>query len=561
MTKRGRSLSFERPRTLSSLEDELLQLKGVEAEGSDLTEHRHEAIVFKTLQSREFVSPWLNVDTVTRSLMEINRIKGLAARRQVLADTLRCCVVSDFVPEAGHDEELFEFTSDLDHRSICVISQRHCDSSQLTISSRKESVETPSAHDLDLTLQSYSDAYSTEDFFSQFVYAEDGSVDMRDVSVVTKTVPWFDDFSETVSVPDISKVQGVVGSRFARLKHAYEQLSLRATSVQSHKWTQTVHEKLGVLKRNFPRGIVGSRALAHPEDPRLIRQLIVKQTDKTAHHMMAHKVVEGDEKEELAKALEDLGPRESKYAPIPDMKRVWSGLPRVHWVDRNRLVANMAQAEHESTNEMAPWSLYEVRTFLERLAVHGKSFKRIATALPDKTEKDCVDFYYRFKIHLGMKQIVGAASQGRQSADKKLAPVNHKALIDQAVEELGEFIGSGHLCSLKQLERFSLLKLEAVSTASVKVYGRLADGDESPRRERRNAIIDVISTVIAKGHPVPPQLGLLIESAVSTPAPSPAPMYIVPAPPLRRLSLTVIKTDVTVVLPPPDRLLQQHNTI
>jgi hypothetical protein len=388
---------------------------------------------------------------------------------------------------------------------------------------------------------------------------------MRDVSVLTKTIPWFDEFSESVAVPDLSKLRRVLRTRFARLKQAYEQLSQRAAVVHTHKASQTVQERLSVLKRNFPRGIVGDRALANPHDPRLIKQLIVKQADKGAHHMMAHKQSEADEKKELEKALEDLGPRESKYAPIPDMKRVWSGLPRVHFLDNNRRVSNMAQAEHEATDEMAPWSLYEVRTFLERLAVHGKSFKRIATALPEKTERDCVDFYYRFKVHLGMKQIVGAASQGRQNAEKKATvPINHKALIDQAMDELAEFfkgVENPYICSLKQLEHFNLVKLPTLPDQPEKVYGRLAEGDESPRRERRNAIIDVISTVIAKGHPVPPQLGLLIESATSTPTQTPAPTYFAPVAPVRRLSLSVIKTDVTVILPPPERLLHQHNTI
>jgi hypothetical protein len=261
----------------------------------------------------------------------------------------------------------------------------------------------------------------------------------------------------------------------------------------------------------------------------------------------------------------------SKYAPIPDMKRVWSSLPRVHYHNSNRVVEQMAHSEHEFSNEMTPWNVGEVRIFLERLAMYGRNFKRISANLPDKTEKDCVEFYYRFKIHLNMKQIVSAGNQSRLRNNADASAVqNYRVLVDQAIEDLEEFLtasDSSHVGGRRMLEKWNIEKTPEMRPVD-KVYGRDAD-PESPRRERRNAIIDVLVSVISKGHSIPPQLALLVEStsSVTTPAILSPPSLILATPPVpqRKLSLSMVQTAVTVLqinAPPTEtRLLQAHNTI
>jgi hypothetical protein len=280
------------------------------------------------------------------------------------------------------------------------------------------------------------------------------------------------------------------------------------------------------------------------------------------------------EEEEMEKETGEV--KVSKYAPIPDMKRVYSNLPRVGYIDSNRVVDSMTRAEHESTDDMAPWNLNEVRLFLERLAMHGKNFKRIASNIPDKSEKDCVEFYYRFKIHLRMKQIVSAGNQNRQErrgndTNAQLSSVNnYRVIIEQIMDELESFLGEAtHLAKQKQLDQWNIQKTAQVvySTRSIdKVYGRDPD-PESPKRERRNAMIDVLVSVIGRGHGVPPQLGLLVESASSTPSPPPLIMVPIVSSPIlapKRVSLSIVQTSVTVLAnsgQDTSRQLQQHNTI
>lgn len=48
------------------------------------------------------------------------------------------------------------------------------------------------------------------------------------------------------------------------------------------------------------------------------------------------------------------------------------------------------------------WSLAEVKVFLQQYAFHRKDFRYIANVMKSKTEADCVDFYYRFKLSLDL---------------------------------------------------------------------------------------------------------------------------------------------------------------
>ena len=578
MRKRGRSLSFDRPRALSSLEEELRQLEEHSESVSSSTAIASEPVVYRALQSREFSGPWLNVDVTTRNIMEINRLKSRAARRQMIADALKCSVVTEHVPGKHDLDALYDFSNDLDSKSVAVISKRTPGDSSFTVETRRESgLETPDTHGIDLGLSSYLDALSSDDLFCQFAYHDDGSPDLSNVSVITKALPWFNEFVETVrlkNVPALSKVFEVVQSSFSVLKEAYVAISRNASGIYAYRWPQVVADRLSILNRNFPKGILGFRALTCPEDPRHIKALIVTQGDKGASQQIfggmgrANRLTEAEEKEmERETGTES---KISKYAPMVDMKRVWTStlLPRVAYINTNGVAESMAQAEHEHMNDMTAWSVAEVRTFLERLGMHGKNFKRISANLPEKSEKDCVEFYYRFKIHLGMKQIVSAALLNRieRRSDAQSSSATARGLIDQSIAELEAFVGpSGYMSSRKQLEGWNVKNSHQIA-ASTKVYGKDTD-PESPRRERRNAMIDALVSVIGKGHSIPPQLALLVESSAPvTPAISPQPLLVpIPAPP-RRASLTLVQTAVTVLqIQPkqeePTRQLQPHHTI
>jgi hypothetical protein len=562
------------------MDDELKHIEQRISTGSNVDENTGEPVIYRCLESREFFPPWMNVDATTRGIIGATRAKGLASRRQTVSDTLRCSVVSDYVPDRDPVETLYDFCSDLDNRAVGVISKSARSGQEVSVDTRKESmtIDTPLAHDIDLSLHAYVDAFSSDDVLGQLPYDENGSPEFANVSSISKTIPWFDEFKETVqlkSVMSLDKVFRAVSTSFARLKDLYAGICRRASLIYQNRWNQVSTERLSILRCNFPKGVIGFRALSSPGDPRHIKALIVKQVDKSASQQIfggmgrASRLTEAEEKEMERETGTET--KISKYAPIPDMKRIWqtSSLPRVTYVNTNMLVENMAHTEHESINELTPWSLPEVRVYLERLAMYGKNFKRIATNLPDKTEGDCVEFYYRFKIHLGMKQII---SQNRiDKRNDNQSNSNGKALIDRAMGELEGFLsGTPFLGTRKQLENWNIRKAHGIQDSPNKLYGREID-PESPRRERRNAVIDVLVSVIRRGHSIPPQLALLVEaSAPGTPSPSITPPPLVPqlmAPAIAptRPQLTLVQTAVTVLQTGQQsaetRQLQPHKTI
>ena len=578
MRKRGRSLSFDRPRALNSLEDELARLQSSATSMADALPVINEPIIYRILENRDFVSPWMSVDRTTRGIIETSRMKALAARRQVISDTLKCCVVSEHIPNSENVEELYDFSHDLDSRSIGIISKKNAPLGTNSVRTRREigAVDTPTYHGIDVSLGSYLDAFSAEDLFTQLPVNEEGSSDTSNVSAITKTIPWFTYFTEIVQLRNVATMSVLfktIQAGFSRIKDLYTRISKKASALYNSRWNQVVADRLDILNRNFPKGVLGYRALTSPEDPRHVKALIMKQAGQQIFGGMSrmNRLTEAEAREMEKETGSDLNT--SKHAFVPDMKRVWSALPRVHFTNTNGLVESMCAAEHESVDDMAPWNLGEVRVFLERLAMHGKNFKRIASNLSEKTEKDCVEFYYRFKVHLNMKQIVSAGNQNRAERNSQgnstSAAANYRTLVDQAIEELERFLKTtsspSHLCGRNMLETWNIFKRSETADARngiEKVYGRDAD-PESPRRERRNAMIDVLVSVISRGYSVPPQLTLLVESASSM-ATTPVVVAVPPTVPVRRVSLSVVQTAVTLFqinAGQDTRLLQPHNTI
>jgi hypothetical protein len=537
------------------------------ADGDSLPNSHDIPVIYRMLERGN--STQSLTEKTTAFVLEGSKLISRAARRQVISDTLRCCVVTEMTPELGNEEALIEFVSDFDGKALGIVSiETPTDPDKMSIArveTRHEGENIPRNCEVDMSLANYMDCFTSEEFSSQLPLTAEGFADVSEVVKVTKVNPWFDEFVETVSLDAIRsapKIMRTLQSSFSRMKRLYLKLSSKAASIYNIHWFGMTRDKLAVLKRNFPRGILGYRALLRPNDPHNIRALLVKPSDMS--HILAgtKKKTEAEEKE----VLNELGPKASKYATLPDLSSCWrsSDLPSLRWIDTNRVIHNMYQVENNLIDEMAPWSLGEIRVFLERLAVYAKNFKRIAQVLPDKTEKDCVDLYYRFKIHLGMKQIISAGIQSRQdrrnSSSNGPGAVTYKQLIDDVMDELEEVVGSGKmLWNHKQLETLTIRKISDSQGIPAKVYGQVTEGDDSPRRERRNALIDVLTNVIARGHPVPSQLASIVEttSAVNTPS-LPA---LTPQP-----RLSVVRTEIAVLpsrteTPDPNRQLQAHNTI
>lgn len=228
----------------------------------------NEPVVYRVLRSRDFVAPWLNVDSTTRSIIEQGRLKARASRRQTIADSLKCCVVTEFIPGKDDLDGLYDFSVDLDSKAVAVVSKRNTGDSRFQVTTRREAgKEQPDAYGIDLGLGSYVDALSSDDLFSQFAYNDDGSPDLSNVSVITKTIPWFNEFVETVrlrNVPALSKVFTTLQRSFSVLKETYTAIARKASGFYAHRWPQVVSDRLCILNRNFPKGILGFRALTSP---------------------------------------------------------------------------------------------------------------------------------------------------------------------------------------------------------------------------------------------------------------------------------------------------------
>jgi hypothetical protein len=485
---------------------------------------------------------------------------------------------------------------------LAIISYNHghsTEDSSFSVSTRiddgiteQDEVWTPSGGEIDLSLNKYVDVYSSEDLMMELPH--------ETKSKLTKAIPWYDEFMESIRIGSITSLNRITHQtrlNFIKLKILYWKLASLYSGIYNHYWLPVVaNERLEILNRNFPKGIIGYRALLSPNDPKTIRALVVKKAASNRHppQIMSgnrgslkiddQPIVANNGSTEEPEDLSTAGPIE-KYATCPDLKQVWNVYPRIHYVDMNRFVGDdMGKIESEAMASMASWTMAEVRSFLERLAVHGKNFKRISLSIPDKTERDCVEFYYRFKIHLNMKLIIAAGSQSRQerrkggaessAAASQIGVGNYKGIIDNIMEKLGADLTSigGRDSTLVSSKSMEILNIRMMKDLPEKIEKPL-DGDESPRRERRYAMIDIIGEAIARGQPMPAELGYF-DSTSATPIAS-------VAPPSRRPSLSMVKTETSVLAshlatvtfiqhavittapssPSSDRTLQSHHTV
>ena len=560
--------------------------------------------------------PWIGIEEGTEYIHRISRLTAVASRRQVVADTISTCVVSDFVPTtARHDERLGEFIYDIDGNRgpMAIVGWRHSVVSvpdcRMSVNTRKDDLSLtdiltpPSRGAVDLDLGHYSDVYSTEDLVQELpIRASDGFADTSNIGKISKVIPWYDEFVESFkakSLPSFSRVTKLARISFIKLKILYWRLASLYYSMYAYNWLPvTASRRLEILRFNFPRGILGFRALMNPDDPRIVRSLVMKEADNkrlgSRRHLQTFTVASSIEEKEKDELVDEFMAPINPHATVPDLTQTWQLgeiFPRVHFEDTNRVVNNMPQIERESMNSMAVWSLVEVRVFLEKLAIHGKNFKRIASSIVDKSERDCVEFYYRFKIHLNMKAIISAGSVSRQDRrmgaaragelnSNQSTPIlvattttasSYKAMIDEIIETLE---ANGHsFLSTKSMEVLNLRYRSHRPSGGIKNPA----GDESPKRERRNAMIELIVAAIGKGQPVPLELGI-VEPVITPPLSPPPPpvsaatmtmvtathvaepLAVVPAP-SRRVSLSVVQTEISVLTLPEERVLQHYYTI
>ncbi|UKK02745.2 silencing mediator for retinoid and thyroid hormone receptor [Theileria orientalis] len=75
--------------------------------------------------------------------------------------------------------------------------------------------------------------------------------------------------------------------------------------------------------------------------------------------------------------------------------------------DRKNLVSEEELLDDELNYRVSQvWSMSEVKTFVEKYLMYPKNFSKIAQFLENKKCGDCVEFYYRFKYRLKLKQRV-----------------------------------------------------------------------------------------------------------------------------------------------------------
>ncbi|KAJ3395798.1 hypothetical protein HDU92_004961 [Lobulomyces angularis] len=112
--------------------------------------------------------------------------------------------------------------------------------------------------------------------------------------------------------------------------------------------------------------------------------------------------------------------------------------------DYNNLLPDTEGELNEyNSNAMIKWSKYEKELFLQKFLEFGKRFPKIAQYLPNKTSSDCIEYYYREKMNIGLKQLAKKHQQSqnkvgrRKGSQKKTKPVllEHTSFPEEDVEE------------------------------------------------------------------------------------------------------------------------------
>ena len=78
--------------------------------------------------------------------------------------------------------------------------------------------------------------------------------------------------------------------------------------------------------------------------------------------------------------------------------------------DMNGFVKNPVAAHNEYRSRLC-WTDEEKNIFIEKYRQHPKNFRKIADALPEKTHKDVIEFYYLKRYEFNLKQSEAAAKR------------------------------------------------------------------------------------------------------------------------------------------------------
>jgi hypothetical protein len=78
--------------------------------------------------------------------------------------------------------------------------------------------------------------------------------------------------------------------------------------------------------------------------------------------------------------------------------------------DMNGFVADPRQA-HAEYRERLCWTEEERTVFVEKWRAHAKDFRKIKNALPEKSHKDVIEFYYLNRFELNLRDMDGAAKK------------------------------------------------------------------------------------------------------------------------------------------------------
>ena len=246
--------------------------------------------------------------------------------------------------------------------------------------------------------------------------------------------PWFKTFRETLLVRNIPGIKNIADNVSVSGITRGDILNLQ--SLLKHRlvvWSRQVEIRQKQLRTEFHSGICGYRSGALRNSASVKLSLMGSgTTDENKVSML------GSHKTRSQKALDDLreptvmnslAPSAEKRAIVPDVF-ISRSSHEIIYFDNNRLMDPLLT---ETERRVAVWTVDEVKTFLERYAIHPKNFKRIACHLPDKWESDCVDLYYRFKIALNLKRFTPGATDGRRKAASN--PASQKILNQAAIDE------------------------------------------------------------------------------------------------------------------------------
>lgn len=150
-------------------------------------------------------------------------------------------------------------------------------------------------------------------------------------------------------------------------------------------------------------------------------------------------------------------------ADIPDQDR--SCIP----YDGSSVLIEDPLMHHFAAQAVNPWSREEKVVFLEKFLVYQKNFRKISTFLKHKSTQDCVDFYYKNKINLGLKDLAKIIA-GVKKKDMK------KAILEARAGFRPNFNTEGHLEGFD----YDLLGLNnnASDDQPINMYSRLGVRDE-----------------------------------------------------------------------------------